>query len=123
MVQFKIITYSIMHESDCICHTPPFSYLNFDTDDLGIDKTNGRFAEVSIQICKHCKTKWLNYLVETEGFSGSIKWFKAVVPDTQISSITPENAANYIKNCDWYFYGGSYYGSQVSKGSGEIYID
>lgn len=109
--------------SNCICNKPPFSYLNYDTNELGIDETNGMFAEVSLQTCKHCGTKWLNYFVEIEGFSDNIKWYKAMIDEAHIKSITPETAINYIESCEWYFYGGSYYGSQVSKGSGKIHVD
>ena len=112
-----------MNPSDCICQKPPFSYLNYDTVELGIDETNGRFAEVNLQTCKHCGTQWLDYFVEIEGFSSHIKWFKAIIDEVQVEEITPENAIGYIERADWYFYGGSYYVSVVSIGSGKINVD
>lgn len=112
-----------MTPSDCICHKPPFSYLNYDTIELGIDKTNGRFGEVNLQTCKHCGTQWLNYFIENEGFSSNIKWFKAIIIEDMIPFITPENAISYLEKREWYFYGGSYYGSGVSVGSGKIDVD
>ncbi len=102
---------------------PPFSYLNYETIELGIDETNGRFAEVSIQTCKHCGTKWLNYFVEIEGFSSSIKWFKAKIEASFLDEITPENAVENIEKADWHFYGGSYYGTGISIGYGKIHVD
>ena len=111
-----------MHPTDCICHKPPFSYLNYETLALGIVETNGHFAEVSIQTCKHCGTKWLNYFVEIEGFSSNIKWFKAIVEDLIVDSITTENALKYIEKARRYFYGGYYYGSGISIGSGKINV-
>lgn len=109
--------------SNCICHKPPFSYLNYDRVELGIDETNGRFAEVSIQTCKHCQTQWLNYLVETEGFSRSIKWFKAKIATSLLDKITPENSIENIEKADFFFFGGSYYGTGVSIGSGKIQVN
>lgn len=111
-----------MHTSDCICKTPPFSYLNYDTEELGIDETNGRFAEVNIQTCKHCQTKWLNYFIAIEGVSSNSKWFKGIIDAAHVASIKPETALAYLENCEWYFYGGSYYGTGVSVGSGEIRV-
>lgn len=108
---------------DCICKKPPFSYLNYETVELGIDETNGRFAEVSIQTCKHCHTSWLNYFIEIEGFSGNIKWFKAIIDATASASLTPKNAIEHIEKSVWYFYGGSYFGSGVAIGSGTIHVD
>ena len=108
---------------DCICKKPPFSYLNYDTHELGIDEANGRFAEVAIQTCKHCGTQWLNYFIEIEGFSSNIKWFKAIIDDSLIDSLTPENALENISKAEWYFYGGSYYGAGVAVGSGEVKVD
>ncbi|RYU95723.1 hypothetical protein [Emticicia agri] len=112
-----------MTTHNCPCKNPPFSYLNYDTVELGIDETNGRFAEVSIQNCKHCQTIWLHYFVEIEGFSGNIKWFKAIIDDTVLDSLTVENALEHIERAAWYFYGGSYYGSGISVGSGKINVD
>ena len=112
-----------MNPSDCICKKPPFSYLNYDTVELGVDETNGRYAEVNIQTCKHCQTIWLDYFVEIEGFPSNIRWFKAIIDESLVDSLTPENALEHIEKADWYFYGGSYYGSEISVGSGKINVD
>ncbi|MBA4849833.1 hypothetical protein [Emticicia sp. BO119] len=111
-----------MNSSDCICYKPPFSHLNYDTVELGIDETNGRFAEVSIQTCKHCQNRWLNYFIEIEGFSSNIRWFKAIIDNALLESLTPENSLELIEKAAWYFYGGSYYGSGVSVGRGKIIV-
>ena len=33
--------------SECRCMTPPFYFLDYDSQSLGVDETNGRFGEVT----------------------------------------------------------------------------
>ena len=43
----------------CRCMTPPFDARDYDTEFLGVDETNGRFGEVSVETCKACGAGWL----------------------------------------------------------------
>ena len=102
---------------------PPFHYLNFDSLKIGIDEKKGRFGEVTIHVCKRCQWKWLRYFVEYESFSGSGRWYRGLVSDEVASKVTPETAIEILKNLDWHFYGGSYFGTAGQKGSGPIFVD
>jgi hypothetical protein len=108
---------------ECHCMTPPFHYLDFDSETLGIDETNGRFGEVSVQTCKACGRKWLHYLVEYEAFSKSGRWFHGLVSVEVLRSLRPESAVALLESLLWYFYGGSYFGTTGRKGSGRVRVD
>lgn len=107
----------------CICYNPPIFYKDFNSSFLGVDETNGRFATVTIDICKHCKTKWVNYLVEIESISNSSKWYRGVISDEFEIIITPENVIKYLEKLEFYIFGGSYFNSNGQYGSGIINID
>ncbi|MCX7044792.1 MAG: hypothetical protein NTX50_04790 [Candidatus Sumerlaeota bacterium] len=100
-----------MKDADCRCMTPPFSFLDFDSFDLGVDETNGRFADVTVNRCKVCGRYWLKYLVEYEAFSESGRWFRGMIEEAEVTggSLTPETALQRIAGMEWFFYGGSYY--------------
>lgn len=107
----------------CKCHKPPLFYKDYIGCFVGIDYTNQRYGEVSIEKCIHCNSKWLVYHVEYEAFSESGRWFRCLIRENEIENITPENSVDYLDNADWYIYGGSYYRSQGRIGNGEIDVD
>lgn len=107
----------------CACEKPTSTYTEFRTSELGIDKTNGRFAEVSIQQCKLCQRIWIRYFVEYESFSKSGRWYKGIVSKKDRPQITPENAVEYLESLDWYIYGGSYFESTGEFGQGKLIVD
>jgi hypothetical protein len=75
---------------------------------VGIDETEGRYAEVSVEECRECHLLWLRYAVEYEGFSKSGRWARAQVGRPQAEQVTPEGAVTVIQT-DSYVYGGSYF--------------
>lgn len=103
--------------------TPPFWYLDYDTVSLGVDETNGRFGEVSVETCKACGNVWLRYFVEYEFYSESGRWYRGLVTREMLQSLKPEQAPELLTNLPWYFYGGSYFRTPGRKGSGTITID
>lgn len=107
----------------CICYKPPLSYKDFDSSFFGVDETNGRFATITIDICIHCKTKWVNYLVEVESISNSSKWYRGIISKDFENIIEPENVIKYLETLEFYIFGGSYFSSIGQYGSGRIYID
>jgi hypothetical protein len=107
----------------CVCHKPPLSYQDFNSSFLGVDETNGRFSTVTIETCKHCKTKWVNYLVEIESFSNSSKWYRGILSKDFENIIRPENVIKYLEKLEFYLFGGSYFNSTGQYGSGIIHID
>ncbi|MFN4364045.1 hypothetical protein [Chryseobacterium hispalense] len=106
----------------CACEKPTSTYTEFRSSELGIDKTNGRFTEVSIQQCKLCQRIWIRYFVEYESFSKSGRWYKGIVSKKDRPQITPENAVEYLESLDWYVYGGSYFESTGEFGQGKLDI-
>jgi hypothetical protein len=107
---------------ECKCMTPPFHYLDYETESIGVDETNGRFGEVTIETCRSCGSKWLRYFVEFESFSESGRWYRGLVSPEVIATITPETALEAINSLPWHFYGGSYFRTTGARsaGSGSI---
>lgn len=102
---------------------PPFAYKDFEIRSIGTDSTNGRYGEVSVHTCKKCNSLWLHYIVEYEAFSKSGRWFKGLITEKEIETMTPEKAIKYIESLDWYFYGGSYFDSTGKIGKGFVRVD
>lgn len=108
---------------ECRCTTPPFHYLDYDTVSLGVDMTNSRYGEVTVETCRACGSKWLRYFVEYEAFSQSGRWFRGPVTHEMLESLTPERAPELLESLPWYFYGGSYFRTLGRRGSGPFSID
>lgn len=102
----------------CRCLEPPFNYLDYETVSLGVDMTNNRHGEVTVETCKTCGRKWLRYFVEYEFFSQSGRWFRGLVKARMLEGLTPERAPELLESLPWYFYGGSYFRTLGLKGSG-----
>ena len=106
--------------SDCHCFNPPFNSQDYDSSPVGIDMTNGRDGEVSLEVCKRCGTHWLHYFVEYEGFKASGRWFRGIISIEQARSMSPEQAVPFLEHLPWYFFGGSYFNSSGRRGKGAI---
>ena len=109
--------------SECRCMTPPFYFLDYDSQSLGVDETNGRFGEVTIDTCKACGKKWLQYFVEYPSFSESGRWYRGLVTPEIVKSITPERAPELLAGLPWHFSGGSYFRTTGRRGTGPIMVD
>jgi len=103
--------------------TPPFWYLDYYTVSLGVDETNGRCGEVTVETCRACGNKWLRYFVEYELYSESGRWYRGLVTAESVESLKPEQAPALLSSLPWYFYGGSYFRTLGRKGSGPIRVD
>jgi hypothetical protein len=109
--------------TDCVCMHPPFDYRDFSSVSVGTDETNGRFADVTIDACNKCQSKWLRYFVEYAGFSQSGRWYRGQVSDEVARTVTPESAVAVLEKLGSYFYGGSYFRSTGARGSGRLFVD
>lgn len=108
-------------ETDCNCLSIEESFvLGMPWRVVGIDETDGRFADVAIFKCDACGRLWLRYFVEHEAFSASGKWARGVVSDELAQTITPQAAALALAALPSYIYGGSYFSGKVSRGSGTM---
>ena len=85
-----------------------------------MDPSNGRYGNVVIETCQYCGSKWVHYQLEIEGLSQSGRWYRGMVADDELPSLTPETALSKVENLAWYMYGGSYYNSEGEIGSGKI---
>lgn len=109
--------------SACRCITPPFHRDDFESEAIGIDMTNLRFGEVSVETCKACGSKWLQYFVEYEAFTASGRYFRGIASLEQLQGLTPERAATVLADMTWYFRGGSYYRTPGERASGLPHVD
>ncbi len=109
--------------NQCICMEPPFHHTNFDSLSMGIDETNGRFAEVSIETCKQCGRRWLRYFVEYEAFSRSGRWYRGLITDEMAERVTPATAVSILQNLETRFCGGSYFNSSGHRHVGPLVLD
>lgn len=109
-------------QRNCVCMTPPFSYSDFRTKDIGTDETKGRFGDVSIETCRKCKRKWLRYFMEWEWYSESGRWYRGLVSDEVAGTVTPETAVAILEGLEWYYCGGSYFKTTGKKGSGPMHL-
>ena len=89
--------------------------------DLGLDRRNGRFGEVTLHRCPSCRAHWLHYQVEYEAFSGSGRWFCGRIADA--AAPTASNAIATLAALPWYWAGGSFFDGEVSKGAGAVPVD
>jgi hypothetical protein len=109
--------------TECRCMSPPFDYQDYDTKPLGVDETNGRFGEVSVQTCKTCGRQWLHYFVEYEAFSKFGRWYRGLVSAEVLHLLKPESVVALLESLPWYFYGGSYFETTGRQGSGRVWVD
>jgi hypothetical protein len=103
--------------------TPPFNYQDFDSASLGVDETNGRYGEVTIETCRACGAMWLRYFVEYEWYSESGRWYRGLITQEMLESLKPEQVPELLSSLPRYFYGGSYFRTPGREGSGPITID
>ncbi len=109
--------------TECRCMTPPFDFRDYDIESLGIDETNGRFGDVTVETCKRCGAQWLRYFVEYEGMPSSGRWYRGLVSPEMLSGLTPDQAPAVLAGLPWYFYGGSYFETSGQKGCGPLFVD
>lgn len=109
--------------NNCQCMTPPFSHTDFDSESIGTDETKGRYGDVSVETCKACGSKWVRYYVAYEGFTASGRWYRGLVIDDMLSSLTPENAVELLESLPWHFAGGSYFDSTGFRSEGAVRVD
>jgi hypothetical protein len=89
--------------------------------DLGVDTTEGRYADVSVIRCARCKRLWLRYHVEYEAFTGSGRWAETPIDEVVAATMTAEAAPAFIDAAEWYVYGGSNYGHAGRRGKGQLH--
>ena len=107
-----------MAEISCRCEEPDAPIDLFERTFLGTDYL---FAEVCIDLCRACRRQWLHYHLEYEGFTGSGRWYRGLLPPG--AAVTTRNAALVFADLEWYWAGGSRRRGQVVRGAGSIDLD
>lgn len=107
-------------EQDCACVTRAGAWRALDERYLGTDRTNGRFADVTLRRCASCGRLWLRYQLEYEAFSRSGRWAEGVIDAATAAAITPESAAGLLAELPWHVYGGSWFGHAGKRGAGPV---
>ena len=115
-------------EVKCKCYLPSHTFSEFQEifgDDMyfGMDRTNGRYADITIHTCNHCGAKWVKYFAEYEAFSRSGRWYKGIITEKEMEYLKPEDVVSYLEKLDWYIYGGSYFASTGKYGKGKVLAD
>jgi hypothetical protein len=103
----------------CLEHGPPF-FDDVHARFLGVDETDGRFADVILSRCPRCSRTWIRYQ-EYEAFTGSGRWAMAPIGVTAVAAVTPETAAALIAGAEWHIFGGSYFGHAGKRGRGQVH--
>ncbi len=78
------------------------------------------FAEITVGHCPICGQTWLRYLYENEGFTGSGRWFLGAISAEQAKDLVIAETKSILERLEWYWYGGSYFGGNISVRSGPI---
>lgn len=108
-------------QTDCLCLTlGPRSPAAIDEQFVGVDKTDGRFADVTLRRCPRCGRLWLRYQVEYEAFTSSGRWAEAPIGDDTAATITPETAAAFLDRAPFHIFGGSFWGHDGRRGRGRL---
>jgi hypothetical protein len=109
-------------DPDCSClERGPPSFDDAHTRFVGVDETDGRFADVTLCRCPRCSRTWLRYQLEYEAFTASGRWCMAPIDATLAASVKPETAAGVIAEAEWHIFGGSYFGHAGKRGRGRIH--
>ncbi|HEU4558400.1 MAG TPA: hypothetical protein VFS20_11145 [Longimicrobium sp.] len=108
-----------MEGDRCTCLTPPFWFEDFERTDLGEDASG---AEVALETCKVCGRIWLKYLIEEPHYSRSARWWRAAVPEEELSQLSAASAREFIERQASCFVGGSGFGSSGRETLGPVHI-
>ena len=103
----------------CRCQQPPFRYLDFAREQIGMDAFN---ADVSIDTCKACGSLWLVYLIEEEHYTKSGRWWRVPISAAERKALAADNARAIIERSQWCFVGGSFHKSTGYRKDGPIVV-
>lgn len=118
-------------DQKCQCHASSQTYeqakklFGNAEEFLGVDKTEGRFGEVSTYGCLECGTKFIRYRIEYPPFKNSDRWYIGVANDAIIQQLRskPEGVVPYLEQLDWFIFGGNFFSSNGRYGKGKVFTD
>jgi hypothetical protein len=94
--------------------------INLQAESVGVDETNGRYADVTLERCLSCGRVWLRYFVEYEGISRSGRWARGEINERQAKEVTPDTALDILEGLASYVRGGSRFNGVVSTHQGKM---
>jgi hypothetical protein len=107
--------------TECVCLSAGPRYPDVvDERYIGRDKTEGRFADVTIRRCSRCRRLWLKYFVEYEFYTAAGRWAETPIDEAAAMTMTPEAAPDFLDHAVFYIFGGSYFGHAGHRSSGPI---
>ena len=111
----KILEKANSYQSPCECYErlPAGS----SRQELGVDKTYGRYGDVLVTTCCTCGRRWLHYFAEYEAFTASQRWIRGILPSTQVVPFPPEEAVPIFNRMPWYSYHLSGHEGQCGRGN------
>jgi hypothetical protein len=101
----------------CPCLDAETHFCGFERKAIGVDD---HYGEVTVWTCKKCGRHWLHYLIEYEYLRAAGRMFTGVIPPDTAATIKPENAVDLFEEMDWYFRGGSAFGSTLLRTKGSL---
>jgi hypothetical protein len=105
----------------CKCMEPDCDRDAFHETDIGVDRFDSQFGNVTLYDCRYCGHRWLHYALAQEAWSQQpSRWYRGRITQIQSRSVTPETAVEFLSNLPWYFYGGTDFSSDGRSGWGPI---
>jgi hypothetical protein len=112
---------NVTNDPNCPCleHGPRTPDIT-ENIEIGTDTTDGRYADVTVLRCGHCRRRWLGYQVEYEAFTAIGRWCQAPIDDALAATMTPEAAPAYLAGAPCHIFGGSLFAHAGRRGHGPI---
>lgn len=108
---------------DCTCFEPESFRDDFDRTVLGLDRTNARMGEVSLDRCRRCGRLWLHYFIDYPNVPESSRWYRGLVTPEQARAVTTGGAVAMLESLPWRLQGGSFYGRRGQRTSGPLLLE
>lgn len=86
----------------CRCRRRPFHHSHYERTSLGDDAQG---AEVAIERCRFCGTRWLHYLIEEPHYTAAGRWWRVKLPPG--AEVPTDEAKCFIEAQPEGFCGGS----------------
>ena|SRR5690348_11426761 len=101
----------------CPCLDAETHFCGFEKKAIGVDD---HYGEVTVWTCKKCGRTWLHYFIEYEYLTAAGRMFTGLISPGTAATLKPENAVDLFEKVDWYFRGGSAFGSKLLRTKGPL---
>ena len=108
-----------MNSQPCACLERGPAPGTFDEAYLGVDRGEGRHADVFLRTCRACGRRWVHCHMEDEAFTASGRWYAGVLPEGA-EAPSAEDALAVLGALPWHVYGGSWFGHAGRRNEGPL---